>query len=102
MKNIRFLFLLFLSTGLYAQKSTIPSNYQLVYSQDFSLPQAFANFEMTDKTAWRINDSGGNNTLELFGKSEYEARVRSPFNIALIKDLLVGDFILEVNLAQSE
>ena len=101
MKNIRFLFLLFLSTGLYAQKSTIPSNYQLVYSQDFSLPQAFANFEMTDKTAWRINDSGGNNTLELFGKSEYEARVRSPFNIALIKDLLVGDFILEVNLAQS-
>lgn len=98
-----FLFFAFLSLNIsaFAQKSTIPENYSLVYAQDFSTPQALAGFESTDKTAWRINDSGGNNTLELFGKSQYAAKVRSPFNIALIKDLIVGDFILEVNLAQS-
>ena len=102
MKNL-FLFFAFmiLTLSTFAQKSNIPENYSLVYAQDFSTPQALAGFECTDKTAWKINDSGGNNTLELFGKSQYVARVRSPFNIALIKDLIVGDFILEVNLAQS-
>ncbi len=102
MKRIFFL-LAFLNITLsaLAQKSSIPENYSLVYAQDFSTPQALAGFDKTDKTAWRINNSAGNNTLELFGKSQYAARVRSPFNIALIKDLIVGDFILEVNLAQS-
>lgn len=101
MKNLLLLCLLLLATSLFAQKSTIPSDYKLVYAQDFSTPQAFSSFDKTDETAWRINETGGNSTLELFGKSQYKARVRSPFNIALIKDLMVGDFILEVNLAQS-
>jgi hypothetical protein len=39
--------------------------------------------------------------LELFGKSNYEARVRSPFNIALLKGHQFGDFVLEADLAQS-
>lgn len=102
MKKI-FLLLAFISINIYAfaQKSTIPEDYSLVYAQDFSAPQALNEFDMTDRNAWRFNDKAGKNTLELFGKSQYAARVRSPFNIALIKDLIVGDFILEVNLAQS-
>lgn len=96
-----FFFFLGFSIILTAQKSSIPKNYSLVYAQDFNAPQALNEFDMTDRNAWRFNPAEGKNTLELFGKSQYQARVRSPFNIALIKDLMVGDFIMEVNLAQS-
>jgi hypothetical protein len=86
---------------LFGQKSTIPSNYQLVYSQDFESPQAKGDFTMTDPDAWKINMVNGQKTLELFGKSEYEARVRSPFNIAVLESILLSDFVMEVKLAQS-
>lgn len=85
----------------FGQKSTIPDHYQLVYHQDFESPQAIQDFMMTDPNAWKIKVSDHQHTLELFGESEYASRVRSPFNIAVLKDILVGDFILEVKLAQS-
>lgn len=89
------------SSSLLGQEGYIPSDYQLVYEQDFSTPQAFRDYEMTDERAWRQTpvDQGG--TLELFGKSHYEPRIRSPYSIAMLRDLLVGDFILELRLAQS-
>lgn len=86
---------------VFGQKSTIPADYQLVYSQNFESPQAIHDFVMTDPAAWKINTTDGQQTLELFGKSNYESRVRSPFNIAVLESILVGDFILEVKLAQS-
>ena len=95
------IFIFFLSIVMYGQKSMIPENYKLVYVQDFESPQAISDLEMTDQDAWKINTNSESRTLELHGKSEYQARVRSPFNIALIKDLIVGDFVMEVNLAQS-
>lgn len=95
---LAFMFLCTLTNG---QDSKIPDNYKLVYFQDFEKPQSLNEFEMTDRKAWKLTSEDGNQIFELFGKSEYEARVRSPFNIALIKDIIVGDFIMEVNLAQS-
>lgn len=86
---------------VFGQKSAIPADYQLVYHQNFASPQAIHDFVMTDPTAWKINTSDGQQTLELFGKSNYESRVRSPFNIAVLESILVGDFVLEVKLAQS-
>jgi hypothetical protein len=56
---------------------------------------------MTDPTAWKIHEVEGNQVLELVGKSDYQPRVRSPFNIAFLKSLQVGDFVLEVKLAQT-
>ncbi|MFY0653407.1 MAG: hypothetical protein JXQ96_15300 [Cyclobacteriaceae bacterium] len=82
-------------------QSIVPEGYSLIYAQDFESPQAIRDFEMTDKMAWKISDGKTGNGLELFGKSEYKSRVRSPFNIALIKDLLVGDFVMEINLSQT-
>lgn len=99
MKNSYFLFLMLLVNALIAQKSNIPSDYQLIYHQDFTAPQAILDFDMTDNSSWRVNKEKG--SLELFGKSNYEARVRSPFNIALLQHITLGDFILEVKLAQS-
>ena len=84
-----------------AQSKNVKPGYQLVYSQDFESSGSVDDFEMTDERAWRSGKSDSGKTLELFGKSEYEARVRSPFNIALLKDIVVGDFVMEANLAQS-
>ena len=85
---------------LFAQEQKTSADYPLVYDQDFESGASLEDFEMSDPRAWRINEENGGK-LELFGKSEYEARVRSPFNIALIKDLWVGDFIVEAQLAQT-
>ena len=83
-----------------AAQEQIPEGYHLLYSQDFKSGNAIDDFEMSDRSAWKAT-AGEQSWLELFGKSEYEARVRSPFNIALLRDHLFGDFILEADLAQS-
>lgn len=82
------------------QEAAIPASYKLLYEQDFSSSTAIYDFEMTDSEAWKV-DSGAESALTLFGKSNYKARVRSPFNIALLKEIWVGDFILEADLSQS-
>ncbi|MEP1487356.1 MAG: hypothetical protein ABJK28_02895 [Algibacter sp.] len=82
-------------------QTLIPDGYQLIYAQDFESPQAIRDFEMTDDKAWRIVKDKTGKKIELFGKSDYESHVRSPFNIALIKDVFVGDFILEATLNQT-
>ena len=94
------LFVLFSILTIKGQETAIPESYKLLYEQDFSSPTAIYDFEMSDASAWRL-DAGEESTLTLFGKSNYKARVRSPFNIALLKNLWVGDFILEVDLSQS-
>ncbi len=83
------------------QSASIPDNFFLVYEQDFERPQDILDFEMSDPEAWKVTKDHTNHTLELHGASIYEARVRSPFNIALIRDIAFSDFILEVELAQS-
>lgn len=92
---------LLLTYSVYSQTNPLPTppeGYSILYSQDFKASDAINDFEMTDPSAWRIEKSGA---LELFGKSDYRARVRSPFNIALIKNKLFGDFTMYVKLAQT-
>ena len=86
----------------FAQPLAIPEGYQLVYQQSFEEPGSIYDFEMTDSTAWRWSSgSKQEKYLELFGKSKYSPMVTSPHNIAIIKDLIVGDFILEARLSQT-
>ena len=89
-----------LSTTILKAQKDLPDGYHLLYQQDFSSGSAIDQFEMTDRRAWKAT-AGDQGWLELFGKSEYEARVRSPYNIALLKDHQFGDFVLEADLAQS-
>ena len=84
-----------------AQESNIPSNYKLVYTQNFTSKAAIKDFEMSDQKAWRHNLTAQSSDLELFGQSEYEARVRSPFNIAMLKSPRVRDFVMEIKLMQT-
>lgn len=96
-----FLFFLFTSNLFVKAQDFLPEGYQLLYAVDFDDEPGLAGFEMTDPKAWRIGTLDGSKTLELFGSSQYEPKVRSPKNIAMIKDLQFGSFILEANVKQT-
>lgn len=64
---------------------------------DSSLSTEADIWEFTDRAAWTVRqDKNQGQILVLEGASEYEPSVRSPFNIAWLKDLHVTDFVLEV------
>lgn len=56
-------------------------------------------WQPSDGNAWRIEDSvDGGKVLSLFGKSDYTTPVRSPFNINLIRDVYVDNFVMELKM----
>ena len=69
----------------------------LVFEADFEDGKLDA-WQATDPAAWRIEDGADGKVLALFGKSNYEPKVRSPLNINLIKDVVVGSFVLELKM----
>jgi hypothetical protein len=72
-----------------------------IYVQNFAAESALEKFQFTDPEAWEWNDEEGIPSLELLGASEYSPPHRSPHSIALVDDLIVGDFDLEVDLLQT-
>ncbi len=79
-------------------KETTPT-LPLLFETDFS--GDLAAWTMTDPKAWKIAEDEGDKRLSLFGKSDYEAPVRSPHNIARVKDVDVTDFVLDVDARQT-
>lgn len=79
----------------------VPDGWRLVYEQHFDAPAALADFAFTDPAAWRFSADGKAFTLELTQQSKYQPPHRSPVNIALLADRMLGDFILEVDLLQT-
>jgi len=92
-----FLFILFfnLSSILYGQ------DFPLIYSNNFEKSQELSDFAFSDPEAWKMDHFENNHFLELFKQSNYKTKVRSPFNIALLKTPRVGSFILEARLKQT-
>ncbi len=76
----------------------IPAGYQIHYEQSFDSPEALKQIVFSDPKAWRHAKDGGNGSLELFGKSDYNPKDRSPFNIALVADRVFSDFVMDVEL----
>ncbi|QDV23776.1 hypothetical protein [Aureliella helgolandensis] len=66
----------------------------LVFSEDFE--HGSDRWETTDATAWTLNEyKPGNHSFGLNRRqSNYEPKVRSPYNIALIKDIELEDVVL--------
>ena len=93
--------LFIISIGTLSSHLLFGQTYPLLYENDFDRNSAMLDFEFTDASAWRLSDTLNNQSLELFGKSEYASRVRSPFNIAVLKSVRVGSFVLEANLKQT-
>ncbi len=79
----------------------IPSDYKLVYASDFARPGAIDDFVFSDPDAWIINREGDKPALELVKQSIYEPSVRSPVNIALLKDKAFTDVIIEADCLQT-
>lgn len=75
--------------------------WQEVYHGTFAAETDVEPLHTSDPTRWRRNDEGGVASLELLGKSDYEPAVRSPYSIALLPDVDVGDFDLELDVLQT-
>jgi hypothetical protein len=65
----------------------------LVLEEDFE--KGLDRWELLDAGAWRLGDGPTGKMLVQHRKSEYKPPVRSPFGLALLKDVKVGDFVLE-------
>lgn len=64
----------------------------LIFKDDFSA--GAKNWEPTDPAAWKISEVDGDPAYEILGKSKYEPPYRSPFNVSMRRDGIVGDFVL--------
>jgi len=87
------------------------SEWELVYSQDFSEGSALKEFSFSDHRAWRWSPPVTSRNLpptvavpgalELAGESFYRAKHRSPHCIALLHGRVYQSFILEADLMQT-
>jgi hypothetical protein len=66
----------------------------LLFRDDFT--KGAARWEPTDPGAWKVVKTDKGNVYSQFRMSKYKPPHRSPHNLALVKDLSVGDFVLEV------
>jgi len=69
----------------------------LLFEADFE-DNEIGNWKADDPTAWRIESGNGGKVLALHKQSEYVPQVRSPFNINLIRNVVVGSCILELKM----
>ena len=70
-----------------------PSGMKLAFSEDFSGGKG--RFETTDDTSWDIVPFEGNPAIALNKRvSKYAPKVRSPHNIALVRDLEADDCVI--------
>jgi hypothetical protein len=85
----------------WAADDQLPKGYKLLYEQTFEAPDSIKSFQMTDPEAWKYSKEEAGGALELAARSKYKPEVRSPENIALIKDKVFGDFVLEADFIQT-
>lgn len=93
---------------VFALMSVIPTSAEPPSAKKMGLPLVFnmylsqknpeKAFEFTDPKAWTIKKDKGHAVLALVADSKYKPKVRSPLNIAWVKDLEVGEFVMEVEL----
>lgn len=92
-----------LFAGLLLGVSLISQSRSLAQEELNGLPLAFQeDFEKgrdkwttTDDSSWDIREvDGGHSFAQNKRVSKYEPKVRSPHNIALVRDLAVGDFVM--------
>lgn len=68
----------------------------IVVRDDFE--NGVGRWQPMDAQSWKIVSTPRGNVYSLFKNSDYKPPYRSPVNIALLKDAVVGDFVLEVEL----
>lgn len=76
-----------------------PNDLPLVFFEDFE--SGTDRWTQTDPNAWKLIDQDGNHAYSQYQVSRHEPPVRSPLNIARIKDLKVSDFVVQVRMEQT-
>lgn len=71
------------------------SDMPLLFVEDFE-SGGLALWEPSDQKAWRIVAQDDNHVLNQFQQSKVKTPVRSPFNRSVVKDVVVGDFVFDV------
>ncbi len=61
-----------------------------------------ANWEPKDPAAWKVVKKGPESFYSMFKDSNYQPEVRSPVNFALLKEISVSDFILDVDMRSTQ
>jgi hypothetical protein len=85
--------LLVVAAVLPLQEADLP----LLLSEDFE--KGADRWEPMEPKNWKILETDGGKVFSHFiRKGEYKPPHRSPVNIALLKDFVVGDFVLEARL----
>ena len=74
---------------------------KLLHEVRFPDAKGISAFAFTDPAAWRWGFEGGSKYVEHFQKSKYKYPVRSPYNIALVKDAKFGSFTAEFEVMQT-
>jgi hypothetical protein len=72
----------------------------LVFSDDFE--HGAEHWQPTDPAAWKTVASKTGQAYSLFQQSKYQPPYRSPFNISTVKDVAVGDFVLEADVLSTK
>lgn len=68
----------------------------LLLNEDFD--NGAKQWQPTDPRSWKIVAAPSGNVYSLFEQSDYKPPYRSPVNIAILKDVVVSDFVLEARL----
>ncbi len=71
----------------------------LVFFDDFE--SGADRWTQTDPNAWKIIEQGSNHAYSQHRQSKYEPPVRSPLNMARIKDLKVSDVVIQARMEQT-
>ena len=69
----------------------------LLLEQDFESAD-LSRWMASDPAAWKIDEQDGNHVISQFQQSNVQTEVRSPFNRAFLRGLVVTDFQLDVDL----
>lgn len=81
----------------------LPEGYTLCFESDFSAEELMNKFQFTDPATWRLDTRLELPCLNLFkGVGNYKPPVRSPFSFALLNNLQVKDFVLEMDVESSD
>ena len=87
------------SFTLRAEPAAEVNGLPLLFHEDFKDPQkGLSRFQFDDPAAWSVTQDEGRNVLSLTRQSKYKPPVRTPVNRALVKDLWVGAFVMDVKL----
>lgn len=84
-----------------AKAQDIPVYYQKYYEQDFRNMLSVNDFSFSDPAVWSVRKSGTGNQLTLKAKSNYQPAVRSPQSLAIIRNYVWGDFVLQADVRQT-